>query len=184
MSNTRTYRTASLLLALLVLAVVGLLTARGQEKPSGAKAHAEYGPITVAAHCVGDFSRGRGWYLSVNSAGQAELTISGRAPIQFQVPQDQWNAFRTALVEERFFELADEYGEHVPDGSSRTLTVTAGDVTKTVRLHFLNQIQERTEIVEVARALRLVMAVRGWISDAEAVDLRPYDQRVLDAARK
>ena len=52
-------------------------------------------------------------------------------------------AWRCALAKESQtlfslpFELADEYGERVPDGSTRTLTVTAGDVTKTVRVRFL-----------------------------------------------
>jgi hypothetical protein len=159
---------------------------RGQEKAAIAKAHLEYGPITLAANCVGNFARGRSWYLSVNSAGQAELTISGRDPIQFHVPQDQWKAFRSALSEQRFFELAEEYGEVVPDSSSQALTVIAGDVTKTVRVRFLmNWVQgDRAKLVEPARAVRLLMAVRGWIPDAEAADLRPYDQRVLDAAPK
>lgn len=184
MWNTRTFGIAAVCVAALVATVVVLLPVKAQDKSAVAKAHVEYGPITVAANCVGDFASGRSWYLSMNSAGQAELTISGRAPQQFQVPQEQWKAFRKELLDERFFELADEYGEHVPDGSSCAITVTAGDVTKTVRVRFLmNWVQsDRKKLVEPSRVLRLLMSVRSWISDAEAADLRPYDQKVLDAA--
>lgn len=35
---------------------------------------------------------------------------------------------------------------------------------------------------EAPRAVRLMTMVRGWIDPPEAVDLRPYDEKVIKAA--
>jgi hypothetical protein len=135
----------------------------------------------VSASCVGYFSGT--WYLSVNSAREAEITITGRQSKQrrFTLTTEQWAAFRQALENERFFWLADDYGnDAVVDGSTTTLTVALGGATKTVRYHDLGMPGDSTP--EVARALRVLHLVRGWFSDPEAVDLRPYEQPVIDAA--
>jgi hypothetical protein len=73
----------------------------------------------------------------------------------------------------------------VPDGSVDSLTVTAGGRTRTVRVHFLmNWVNtDRTKLREPAQAVRLLVLLRGWFSDPEAVDLRKYDQKVLDASK-
>jgi hypothetical protein len=146
-------------------------------------------PLTLAASNVGNFAQGSSWHLSVNSAGKAELTIATRASKvrrQFDVPKEQLAVLRKALMEEKFFDLTDEYGQRVPDGSTQTLTVTVGDRAKSVKVRFLmNWIaaNEKDKLREPSRAVRLLVLVRGWFADAEAVDLRPYDQKVLEAAK-
>jgi hypothetical protein len=144
----------------------------------------QHAPITVVAYCYGDFVQGAAWYLSVNSAGQAELGISGREPRRFEVPAEQWKAFRAALQSERFFELDSQYGKGVPDGSKRSLTVHLGDVSKTVDVRFLMHLQRagKDQLDEPCRILRLLASVRAWIPDPEAVDLSQYDRKILDAA--
>jgi hypothetical protein len=146
-------------------------------------------PLTLAASNIGDFAQGGSWYLSVNSAGKAELTIAtraGKVRRQFDIPKEQLAALRKALTDESFFDLADEYGERVPDGSTQTLTVTVGDRAKSVKVRFLMNwvvANEKDKLREPSRALRLLLLVRDWFADPGAVDLRPYDQKVLEAIK-
>src|SRR5262245_21181521 len=181
-----------------VLALVAVVAAVGCEtpKPAVTAEQLEDVPLTISVSENGMFAKGRPWHLSVNSAGQAELTLGfspfpvgkARDPIrkQFQVSKEQMAEFRKALVDERFFELAGEYGEQVPDGSEKMVTVTAGRLANTVRVHFLMNwvaAKEKAKLREPARAVRLLVMLRGWFEEAEAVDLREYDRRVLDVAK-
>lgn len=85
-------------------------------------------PLTVSVSTIGAFAKGYSWHLSVNSAGQAELTVDGPERIQkrFQIPKDQWALFRKAVDDGQFFGLQSEYGEEVPCGSEQSITLTAG----------------------------------------------------------
>ncbi len=146
-------------------------------------------PLTISVSTGGRFSSGSSWYLSVNSVGQAELTIDtfpDRTSKRFQVSQEQLAEFRNALTAERFFELGGEYGQKVPDGSESAVTVTAGRHANTVRIHFLmNWIAaDKAKLREPSRAVRLLVLVRGWFDSTEAVDLRPFDRKVLDEAEE
>ena len=88
---------------------------------------------------------------------------------------------------ERFPDLADEYGRRVPDDSTSTVTITLGDRTKTVRLCYLGNWmrgQEESKLGELARAIRVVLVVREWFNEPEAVDERAYLKTVLDALKK
>jgi hypothetical protein len=181
-----------------VLALVAVCAAGGCEtpKPVVTPAQLEDAPLTISVSTVGVFANGRPWDLSVNSAGQAELTIgtsplpvsAARDPIrkQFQVSKEQMAEFRKALADEKFFELAGEYGERVPDGSEQVVTVAAGRHANTVRVHFLGNwlaAKDKAKLREPARAVRLLVLVRGWFDEAEAVDHREWDRRVLDVAK-
>lgn len=171
-------------------ALVAVLAAGAGEprKPAVPAAQLEDAPLTISVSTVGVFARGHAWHLSVNSAGQAELTIDtvpDRTRKRFQVSQEQLAEFRKALAEERFFELGGEYGQRVPDGSEQVVTVAAGRHTNTVRVHFLmNWVRtDRAKLREPARAVRLLVLARGWFDEADAVDQREYDRMVLDAAK-
>jgi len=181
-----------------VLALVAVFAPVGCEtpKPAVTADQLEDVPLTISVSENGMFAKGRPWHLSVNSAGQAELTL-GFSPFpvgkardtirkQFQVSKEQMAEFRKALVDERFFELAGEYGEQVPDGSEQVVTVTAGRHANTVRLHFLMNwvaAKDKAKLREPARAVRLLVLVRGWLDEAEAVDHRESDRRVLEVAK-
>ncbi|HVK08753.1 MAG TPA: hypothetical protein VM597_08255 [Gemmataceae bacterium] len=146
-------------------------------------------PLTLSVSTLGLFAQGNSWYLSVNSAGQAELTILGGATDtrkQFQVPKEQWAEFRKIVADGRFFELGREYGESVPDGSQQTITVTAGQHTHTVKLQFLSVSTpaERAKVREASGAIRLLVLVRGWFNETEAVDLRKIHEAILDKAKE
>lgn len=146
-------------------------------------------PLTISVSTVGRFSSGYSWHLSVNSAGQAELTIDtfpDRTSKRFQVSQEQLAEFRNALTAERFFELDGEYGQKVPDGSESTVTVTAGRHANTVRVHYLMNwvAADKVKLREPSRAVRLLVLVRGWFESIDAVDQRPFDRKVLDAAKE
>jgi hypothetical protein len=145
-------------------------------------------PMTIAASCVGDFAEGRSWHLSVNSVGEAQLTIPNFPETKhrkFVVPPQKLEELRNALEEERFFDLAGEYGQLVPDGSTKSITVTVGDRSNSVKLHFLmNWVHgDKAKLREPSRAVRILMMIRDWFDDPEAVDLRQYDRLILDAAK-
>lgn len=173
------------------LLLLGVLPAGADEprKPAVTAAQLEDAPITVSVSTVGRFAHGHSWHLSVNSAGQAELTIDTvpePTRKQFQVPKEQWAEFRKTLTEGRFFDLSADYGDVVPSGSERSVTVTAGRHTQTVKIHYLRDATpaDKARLREPARAVRLLVLVRGWFDEAEAVDLRKYDRTVLDAIKE
>ena len=73
-------------------------------------------PMTIAASSVGDFARGHSWYLSVNSAGDASLTIKTvptKTVRHFKVSRKQLEELREEIIRQDFFGLKDGYGESV-----------------------------------------------------------------------
>jgi hypothetical protein len=134
---------------------------------------------------VGWFSKGSSWRLEVNPDGSARLRIQDfRFPKdrRFKVAPEQLAQLRKAIVSERFFDLDNDYGDRVPDGSTRTLTIGYGKQRKTVRFHFLTPaFGGGKKVPEMQRALRVWNTVRAWFSDAEAVDDRPYQKDIMNA---
>jgi hypothetical protein len=140
-------------------------------------------PITIS---MGQFGNNPPWTLSVNSAGEAQLTVdsySGPATQEFQVSNAQLDELRELLIGERFFALGDSYGELVPDGGTDLLTVVVGGYAKTVRLLFLMNwvYSDQKKLREPARAVRVWMLIRGWFTHSDVQDTRKYDQMVLNA---
>lgn len=130
----------------------------------------------------GGFSKGYSWHLKARSTGQAHLSVESYPKPKsrhFKISAAQFAALRQAIIVERFFELGKEYGERVPDGSTRSITITQGTRSKTVSLRFLRE--GDAKLLEVQRALRVWHLIRNWFNDAKAVDLRPYDRRLLRA---
>lgn len=160
----------------------------GRREPRSAEAAAQLGgtPLTVSVSVSGLFSNGYAWDLTVGPSGQADLTIHASTEVrkQFQIPVRQWAEFGKAVADARFFDLKGEYGEGVPCGSRRCITVTAGGRSHTVTL--LNQPwdrMERSERREVSRALSLVVLARGLFDEPEAFDSRPFDKTVLNGEK-
>jgi hypothetical protein len=158
-----------------------------EQKPAVTERQVQHCPITMSGSCLGYFGRKPcGWYLSVNSAGEAELTLQDgqNTRRQFKVSPEQQRALQKAILDEKFFDLSEDHGDLVVDGSTRTLTICVGHMVKTVRVHYLMNggKGDAATLREPARALRLLMLVRSWIVDPDAVDLTKYDQKVLDAA--
>ncbi len=175
---------------LMIAAILTALAASGRTSSQSVQtADGSDEPMTVAASCVGRFAKGRSWYLSVNSAGEAELTILTRPEPtrrRFVVPRQQLTDLRKAINEERFFGLGDEFGERVADSSKTTVTIVVGERAKSVRLRYLmNWVHgDHAKLREPSRAVRISAMIRSWFDDAEAVDLRRYDRMVLDAAKE
>ena len=148
-------------------------------------------PLTIAASNVGLFRQGGSWYLSVNSAGKAELATepppvdqTGFIRRQFDISTEQLAEFRKALDDESFFEMEEEYGERVPDGSTTTLTVIRGGRVHSVKMRFLMNwvvAKDKEKLREPSRAVRLLMLVHGWMPDSEAA--RTNYERILEAAK-
>lgn len=139
-------------------------------------------PITIAMD-------GSYWYLSVNSAGAAELTIpdgSGLKHRSFVVARQKLAELAEALDRERFFDLDRDYGQFVPEGTTNSITVVKGNQANTVRLHFLGNwaLSDQSKLVEPGRAIRIRMIVSSWFDDAETLHNREYYQKILDKIPK
>lgn len=146
-------------------------------------------PMTICLSEWGRFASGRSWNLSVNAAGESLLTIHtspADTTQSFQVSDAQLTELRKLLIRERFFQLADGYGEQVFDGSTTTITIALGEFAKTVRIQYLMNwaINEPEKLREPARAVRVEMLIRSWLQHPEAVDSTQYNQRILDAVER
>jgi hypothetical protein len=82
-------------------------------------------------------------------------------------------ALRKVLVAERFFELADEYGSIVLDVPDWTLTITAGDQSKTVKLLYLGHWERANDprMAEANRAVRVFELIQSWIAEPDKNDI-------------
>jgi hypothetical protein len=121
-----------------------------------------------------------GWCWSINSAGQAELTVSITANVSTRTPRksirkgerlsaDQMASIRKALRDSRFFHLQKEYGPVYEHGGWTTLTVIAGKLSKSVTYcsswGWSSYFKEKpAEFRKAAPAIRL------WLKVCEAVD--------------
>jgi hypothetical protein len=135
-------------------------------------------PITLSMSVGGRFSKGKAWFLSVNSAGQAELTMGyGDSPLrrQFTVSQQQMADLRKALKDNQFFDLGDQYGPRAADSVLTTITVTVGRWSKAITLHNTPPKPSEAE----CRVVRVALLIHNWFDDKEAVDMREWYQRAL-----
>lgn len=174
-----------LLLSAVVSSAVAILL--GCASPQ--KGHDASTPISVTASTTGRFAKGHSWSLSVDTDRKARLTIDSYPQAQtreFEVSTEQINELAAALEKERFFDLQPDYGQMVPDGSTRVIKVVQGGEANTVRIHFLmNWVHSNpSKLKEPARALRVFRLVREWFDDEDAVDLKRYEDMVLKAAGK
>jgi hypothetical protein len=145
--------------------------------------------ISVTASTRGDFAKGYSWHLAVTSEQKARLTIDTypkASTREFDISTEQISQLVDALERERFFSLRADYGEIVPDGSADTIKIVKDGVAHTVSIHFLmNWVHsDPAKLKEPARAVRVFNVVRGWFDDKDAVDLKKYDDMVLEAAGK
>lgn len=144
-------------------------------------------PITILMS--EDFGLSPGFYFSVNSAGDGEVSIlDGPTNIaqQVKVTPAQLKELRDTLINEYFFNLNEDYGELVPDGGTQSLTICLGDHIKTVRIRFLGNWlanHDTAKLQEPARALRVWMLIRSWFSHPKAWNSSKHDQAVLDAVK-
>jgi len=177
-----------ILLSLLTVGIV-VVALYVQAAPPEQSQRSSRTPISVIASTMGRFAEGHSWHLSVNSAGRAHLMIDTYPKPQsreFNISPEQINQLEKVLEKERFFTLQADYGERVPDGSTDTITIVRGDVARTVSIHFLmNWVHSApSKLKEPARAVRVFQVVRGWFNDKDAVNLKKYDDMVLQAADK
>jgi hypothetical protein len=174
-------RPASILIACCALGVVAVY-AWHRTAMRRLEAQVQHGPLTISASETGSTTTGS-WRLRVDPAGKASLKIDAVPSAktrQFVVSQAQLDELRKALARERFFELADAYGQPVVDGSTTTLQISAGDVSQTVELRSLmNRAGD-----DPSRAVRVLQIIRGWFNDPEAAGMREYDRRALVAAKR
>jgi len=139
--------------------------------------------LAISMSVDGRFANGYPWDLCVNADGEGLLLISSpdNARVEFQVSEEQMAELHEALLYENFFELGDSYGQHVPDGNTRLITITAGEHTKSVKLLFLGNTgsQDSNLLQDAQRVVRLWQLIRGWVEHPQAVNFGPYDEQFL-----
>jgi hypothetical protein len=145
--------------------------------------------VSITASTTGRFREGFSWNLSVNSAGRAHLVVDSRPATksrEFTVSTAQIQELLEVMRTERFFELKGPYGEEIPDGSTRVLTIVDGGIANTVSIGYLMGwvLNAPRKLKEPARAVRVFRTVRSWFKDSEAVDLTRFDDRVLETVAR
>jgi hypothetical protein len=136
--------------------------------------------LTFSAQETGYFAAGSEWKLISDRNTQALLTVGSSKPKEVSVPKEKLEDLAAALEREGFFQLQNNYGDIVPDGSERILTISHAAKTKTLKLHFLPNISDPKLIEEAKRATRIWILVRGLFEDDKAVDSRPSDKQFLE----
>jgi len=147
-------------------------------------------PITISASSEGSpdpFSEEYPWYLSVNSFGQAELSVCSNQTLMsrrtFTVNINQIRELRELLIRNKFFDLEHQYGSQVFDGSRSMVSITIGHMTKSVTFDYLmhyNQEHDHETLSEIARAINVRHSIREWFNDPAAIDLRKTELRALN----
>jgi hypothetical protein len=144
-------------------------------------------PITISASEVGRFAKGKSWYLSVNSVGQATVTIDGdlNHAKQFTVTPEQLAGIRQAAQFLDFFLLDGDYGEFSMNGDLRTMTVSIGKYSNTVRIHSFKNIDlsDRTKLLRLMPVINSWNKIRELVTFPEAADSRSEDQLLSNAVR-
>jgi hypothetical protein len=129
------------------------------------------------------------WYAAVDFTGNGLVEVRNlmsKDRGEFNVSDSQLAAFRETLIADRFFDLPNEVGDLVPDGSTESITVVVGEYSKTVHIHYLGnlanpspQTSYRGPQLEAARAVRVWLLARSWFNHPGAFDGRKYARRML-----
>lgn len=107
------------------------------------KGHDASTPISVFASATGRFAKGYSWSLTVDTERKARLTIDSYPQArtrEFEVSSEQINKLVAALEKERFFGLQSDYGQEVPDGSTRVIKVVRDGAEHTVQHPLLDEL--------------------------------------------
>jgi len=91
---------------------------------------------------------------------------------------------RKLLLKEQFFNLQTEYGRSVPDGFAIFLTVVARDRCKSVRLEMSAGLDDKTQLQEAARALRVAKLLSLLFKEENVISMGKMCDRVIKAAER
>ena len=111
--------------------VDGQLVGAEDERPSVAGHHQGEAPLTFAASVVGHFANGGSWHFSMNSAGSAEVCVTGRHQrerMTVQVSLEDRAKLLESLESAGFFESEPQLGSGAPD--SIIIVVTAASALR------------------------------------------------------
>lgn len=139
-------------------------------------------PMTVSASTSGWWNDGGSWSLTLNSDGQAELSIDkGERSVRrwFRVTQRQIEVLRKALRDESFFDLNEQQGGYVFSSSVTKLKITEGMRENSVMILHFGHDNSASELAQGCRAIRVLLLIRNWFDDPEAADLREYYRSTL-----
>ncbi|MCA9158242.1 MAG: hypothetical protein KDA72_07945 [Planctomycetales bacterium] len=134
-------------------------------------------PMTIAASCTGSFNNFYGWYVSINSSGQASVQVDtpGKTVRQeFRLADEIVRDIRQITSTEGFFDGPNCYGNIVLDGSTQTLTIVVGESCRSVQIESLTEFLERensqSKLVDLVHLLRILEIVRGCFNHPLAVE--------------
>jgi hypothetical protein len=111
----------------IALLAFGQSTAQSQEIVAGVLP-----PITVSMSNNASYP----WYLSINSAGQAELSIDTPTPNRhtFELSESDMEVIRKAIETKSFFEIDSQCGLAIPSSPITSITIVLGMRAHTVHL--------------------------------------------------
>lgn len=147
-------------------------------------------PITISASAAGGMQFHKSWFLSVNSEGDAVLTIDMLEPkgFKFSVSKERLRRIQKLVQTGRFSTNPMWIGRGSPDDVICSLTITRGGRTWMFTYQSVSDYSKDSETVEqIRRAYALRHEVRGWLDElndtVEFLDMREHDRIVLGRFR-
>jgi hypothetical protein len=143
------------------------------------------------------------WHLAVGVPGKSTLWVAPRfqedlvsqsVAVLLQaeesdpviaIPPERLKELREAIRRERFFQLRSVYGELVVDGPERRIAVHEGGLAKEITIYTIDPRTKlaRSEESQIARVLRVWIAIRNCFDAAGALDSRPEDRSFLQRVK-
>ena len=137
-------------------------------------------PITICVSSTPGFSNKCKWYMSVNSAGSAELTIATPDRFvrrEFKIHPTKLDELHKAVIESEYFDLQRAVlGVDLIDGASDSITVIRGTKAKTVDVRrFGSRNIAPDELRDVKNVLNILSKMRALFDDESAADCRKFE---------
>jgi hypothetical protein len=155
---------------IVVLLTVGLSVVCG-EPAVGSSAHRTSLEVAAEQYVYGQAS----WTATLTADRRLTVKMS-RDSRSFSVPESKMRELETLLARERFFGLADSYGE-TDIHEFRSIAATLNGRSKRVVIYAAVGRETRTD--ELKRALRVAIAMRSLFDWPDAFDSRQDDEALL-----
>lgn len=187
------------LIALITFALAGavgvleLTSAEESNEARMAENRLQSFPLTIAVSWHGPTNipgRMPMWFLSINSAGEGELTsriTEDDTQVSFKVSPKAMAAFRVNLVKDRFFELKDKYGDIRIHGSTVYITIVCGEFTKRVQIEDFGRALREGDgksLREGSRAVRCAIVAADLYGEKLSASLKNEFKEVLRLAKE
>jgi hypothetical protein len=118
----------------------------------------------------------KSWSATLVAGGRLTVEVSGERRV-FALSKSQLSRLEDLVNRERFFELADSYGQQERHVDFRSVELVAGGRSKTVVIYGTLGHELRTD--DLRRALRVAIAIRDLFDWPGALDTRDEDEKLI-----